>query len=86
MTDPVYIPLRLHTEFSITDGTVRIEQAVKQAAAYGLPALGVQRFDEHFRLGGNSTKPAAAPASSRLPRPMCGLKTRKRPKSLFARC
>lgn len=50
MTDPVYIPLRLHTEFSITDGTVRIKQAVKQAAAYGLPALGVSDLMNTFGL------------------------------------
>ena len=50
MTDPDYIPLRLHTEFSITDGTVRIKQAVKQAAAYGLPALGVSDLMNTFGL------------------------------------
>ncbi|MDO5640401.1 MAG: DNA polymerase III subunit alpha [Neisseria sp.] len=50
MTDPVYIPLRLHTEFSITDGTVRIKQAVKQAAQYGLPALGISDLMNVFGL------------------------------------
>ena len=39
MTEPVYIPLRLHTEYSITDGTVRIKQAVKQAEVFRLPGL-----------------------------------------------
>lgn len=50
MTDPVYIPLRLHTEFSITDGTVRIKQAVKKAAEYGLPALGISDLMNFFGL------------------------------------
>ncbi len=50
MTEPVYIPLRLHTEFSITDGTVRLKEAVKQASAYGLPALGVGDLMNTFGL------------------------------------
>ncbi|UOO81861.1 DNA polymerase III subunit alpha [Uruburuella testudinis] len=67
MTDPVYIPLRLHTEFSITDGTVRIKQAVKKAAEYGLPALGVSDLMNMFGLvkfykacRGAGIKPVAA--------------------------
>ena len=50
MNQPNYIPLRLHTEFSIIDGTVRIKEAVKQAAAYGLPALGVSDLMNEFGL------------------------------------
>lgn len=50
MTDPIYIPLRLHTEFSITDGTVRIKDAVKKAAAFGLPALGISDLMNTFGL------------------------------------
>ena len=50
MTEPVYIPLRLHTEYSITDGTVRIKQAVKQAAVFELPALGVSDLMNTFGL------------------------------------
>ncbi|CEZ50629.1 DNA polymerase III subunit alpha [Neisseria meningitidis] len=40
MTEPTYIPLRLHTEFSITDGMVRIKKLIAKAQEYGLPALG----------------------------------------------
>ncbi|MDO4640291.1 MAG: DNA polymerase III subunit alpha [Neisseria sp.] len=50
MTDPIYIPLRLHTEFSITDGTIRIKDAVKKAVADGLPALGVSDLMNLFGL------------------------------------
>ncbi|MCS4534722.1 DNA polymerase III subunit alpha [Neisseria montereyensis] len=50
MTDPIYIPLRLHTEFSITDGTVRIKDAVKKAVSDGLPALGISDLMNMFGL------------------------------------
>ena len=50
MSQPTYIPLRLHTEFSITDGTVRIKQAVKKAQEYGLPALGISDLMNEFGL------------------------------------
>ncbi|MDO5059764.1 MAG: DNA polymerase III subunit alpha [Neisseria sp.] len=50
MTQPVYIPLRVHTEFSITDSTIRIKQLVKKAAEFGLPALGVSDLMNEFGL------------------------------------
>ncbi|MBF0804051.1 MULTISPECIES: DNA polymerase III subunit alpha [unclassified Neisseria] len=50
MTEPIYIPLRLHTEFSITDGTVRIKDVVKKAAANGIPALGISDLMNTFGL------------------------------------
>ena len=50
MTVPVYIPLRQHTEFSITDGTLRIKELVKKAAAFGLPALGISDLMNTFGL------------------------------------
>lgn len=50
MTQPTYIPLRLHTEFSITDGMVRIKKAVAKAQEYGLPALGVSDLMNEFGL------------------------------------
>ncbi len=50
MTQPTYIPLRLHTEFSITDGMVRIKKLVSKAAEYGLPALGVSDLMNQFGL------------------------------------
>src|SRR2546429_9125989 len=39
MAAPHFVHLRMHSEYSVTDGIVRIEQAVKRAAAHGLPAL-----------------------------------------------
>ncbi|MDO4908188.1 DNA polymerase III subunit alpha [Neisseria sp.] len=50
MTKPIYIPLRLHTEFSITDGTVRIKDVVNKAAAAGIPALGISDLMNTFGL------------------------------------
>jgi len=39
MTDPRFVHLRLHSEYSVTDGIVRIDDAVERAAADGMPAL-----------------------------------------------
>ena len=50
MSDLNYIPLRLHTEFSIEDGMVRIKDAVKRAAQYRLPALGISDLMNVFGM------------------------------------
>ena len=39
MTSAPFVHLRLHTEFSVVDGAVRVPDAVKTAAANGQPAL-----------------------------------------------
>ena len=39
MAAPRYVHLRLHSEYSVTDGIVRIDEAVARAAADGMPAL-----------------------------------------------
>ncbi|HSH06298.1 MAG TPA: DNA polymerase III subunit alpha, partial [Burkholderiales bacterium] len=39
MTGPRFVHLRLHSEYSVTDGIVRIDEAVARAAADGMPAL-----------------------------------------------
>ncbi|MDD4928924.1 MAG: DNA polymerase III subunit alpha [Gallionella sp.] len=39
MSSPVFIHLRLHSEYSITDGMVRIDEAVALAKNDGMPAL-----------------------------------------------
>ena len=44
----MYIHLRLHSEFSVVDGTVRIPAAVKAAAADGQGALAVTDFNNLF--------------------------------------
>ena len=50
MSDLNYIPLRLHTEFSIEDGMVRIKDAVKRAAQCRLPALGISDLMNVFGM------------------------------------
>ena len=39
MPAPRFVHLRLHSEYSVTDGIVRLEQAVHKAAQDGMPAL-----------------------------------------------
>jgi len=39
MPAPRFVHLRLHSEYSVTDGIVRIEEAVRRAAQDGMPAL-----------------------------------------------
>ena len=38
---PRFIHLRLHTEYSISDGIVQVDSAIARAAADGMPALGI---------------------------------------------
>jgi DNA polymerase III subunit alpha len=44
----MFIHLRLHTEFSVVDGTVRIDEAVKAAQSYGQGALAVTDLSNLF--------------------------------------
>jgi len=44
----MFVHLRLHTEFSIVDGTIRIDEAVKAAVADGQPALALTDFNNLF--------------------------------------
>src|SRR5918996_1529773 len=39
MPAPRFVHLRLHSEYSVTDGIVRLDQAVSRAAADGMPVL-----------------------------------------------
>src|SRR5918995_785508 len=39
MAAPRFVHLRLHSEYSVTDGIVRIEEAVERARADAMPAL-----------------------------------------------
>ncbi len=41
MTDPRFVHLRLHTEYTVVDGMARVEDAVAAAAADGMPALAI---------------------------------------------
>ncbi len=44
----MFIHLRLHTEFSVVDGTTRIDDVVAAAAADGQPALGITDLNNLF--------------------------------------
>ncbi|MFO7543162.1 MAG: DNA polymerase III subunit alpha [Thiobacillus sp.] len=48
MTDPNFIHLRLHTEYSVADGLVRVGEAVKCACDIAMPALGLSDLSNTF--------------------------------------
>ena len=50
MSDPSFIHLRLHSEYSIVDGIVRIEDVVAKAVADGMPALALTDLSNLFGL------------------------------------
>ncbi len=50
MNDPQFIHLRLHSEFSIADGLVRIDEAVNAAAADRQPALAITDLANLFGM------------------------------------
>ena len=50
MTTPSFVHLRLHSEYSVVDGTVRIDEAVGAAAADGMPALALTDLANAFGL------------------------------------
>ena len=45
-----FVHLRLHSEFSITDGTVRIDAAVARALEDGMPALAITDLSNVFGM------------------------------------
>jgi len=47
---PTFVHFRLHSEYSITDGIVRVEEAVAKAAADGMPALALTDLSNLFGL------------------------------------
>jgi DNA polymerase-3 subunit alpha len=50
MPAPRFVHLRLHSEYSVTDGIVRLDQAVQRAAEDGMPALAVTDLANLFGL------------------------------------
>ena len=48
--DPRFVHLRLHSEYSVTDGIVRIDDAVARAAGDGMPALALTDLGNLFGL------------------------------------
>src|SRR5574337_385839 len=47
---PRFVHLRMHTEFSVSDGIILIDQAVARAAADGMPALGISDLANLFGM------------------------------------
>ena len=47
---PDFVHLRLHSEYSIADGTVRIDDAINAALADGMPAIAVTDLANAFGL------------------------------------
>jgi len=50
MPAPQFVHLRLHTEFSVTDGIVRIDDVVSRAALDGMPALAITDLSNLFGM------------------------------------
>ncbi len=50
LTNPAFIHLRLHSEFSILDSTIRIPEAIAKAAADQMPALALTDLSNLFGL------------------------------------
>ena len=50
MNPPRYVHLRLHSEYSVTDGIVRVDDAIKRAAGDGMPALALTDLGNLFGL------------------------------------
>jgi DNA polymerase-3 subunit alpha len=47
---PTFVHLRVHTEYSLVDGTVRVKPLVKAAAAAGMPAVAITDQSNLFAL------------------------------------
>lgn len=48
MVEPGFVHLRLHSEYSVTDGLVRVDEAVSKARETGMPALGLTDLSNVF--------------------------------------
>ncbi|CAG0975418.1 partial DNA polymerase III subunit alpha, partial [Rhodocyclaceae bacterium] len=50
MSAPRFVHLRLHSEYSITDGIVRLDDAIRRAAADGMAALALTDLSNLFGM------------------------------------
>ncbi|HEX5126030.1 MAG TPA: DNA polymerase III subunit alpha, partial [Rhodocyclaceae bacterium] len=50
LAQPSFVHLRMHTEFSVEDGIVRIDDAIATAAKDGMPALGISDLANLFGM------------------------------------
>ena len=51
MPTPRFVHLRLHSEYSVSDGIVRVEEAVERARADGTPAAALTDAGNLFAMG-----------------------------------
>ncbi|MFZ5602515.1 MAG: PHP domain-containing protein, partial [Pseudomonadota bacterium] len=47
---PQFVHLRMHTEYSLVDGLVRVKPLAKTAAALGMPAIAITDYSNMFAL------------------------------------
>ncbi|HUW29294.1 MAG TPA: PHP domain-containing protein, partial [Sulfuriferula sp.] len=50
MSQPSFVHLRLHSEYSISDGMLRVGEAVEMAKRDGMPALALTDLNNFFGL------------------------------------
>ena len=50
-TSPTFVHLRMHSEYSIVDGIVRIDDAVAKAASDSMPALSLTDLSNLCGMG-----------------------------------
>jgi len=50
MSEAQFVHLRVHSEFSLVDGLVRVKELVKAAAKYGMPAVGLTDQTNFYAL------------------------------------
>ncbi|MGZ5228331.1 MAG: PHP domain-containing protein, partial [Burkholderiales bacterium] len=50
MSDPAFVHLRLHSEYSVVDGIVRLDEALDAAVADRMPAVGLTDLGNMFGL------------------------------------
>ena len=50
MTSPQFIHLRLHSEYSVVDGLIRVDDVVKAAAKDAQPALAMTDLSNLFGM------------------------------------
>ena len=50
MSQPEFVHLRLHTDYSLVDGVVRVKALVKHCAKLGMPAVAVTDDSNLFGL------------------------------------
>ena len=50
MSEAQFVHLRVHSEFSLVDGLVRVKELVKAAANNGMPAVGLTDQTNFYAL------------------------------------